>query len=246
MQPGQGSACPNSLHPWVPPPVVSFPSTRSHSPLALAVWTPPHPSTHAQQGEPRDPSLSKWPGAAMGTAAPKPLRQRAPLTEHPLPPSLSPERRWVCPRSASVGPASSRCSSSLEGRRMEGHHTESLGGGRVRLLASPQPGPCGSHPGCCACREGRSAAGGARDPRSPGGTRGSRAAPAATAGREVDGRREPDGVGVRGWQRLGHNPATIPLPGEGDNPLPRGFLAGMPRPQSGQQRDGSSTGGPKR
>lgn len=86
-------------------------------------------------------------------------------------------------------PASCPCSSSLQGRTEPWHREP----GGLQVLPSPCPRvsgglgwvPGGSHPGYCACREGRSAAAGARDPHSPGGTRESRAAPAATAGREV-------------------------------------------------------------
>lgn len=89
-----------------------------------------------------------------------------------------------------LGPASCPCSSSLQGRT-DSLGTGSLAGSRCspRLCPRVSRGLAGcqggSHPGCCACREGKSAAAGARDPHSPGGIHGSKAAPAATANREV-------------------------------------------------------------
>lgn len=64
----------------------------------------------------------------------------------------------------------------VRGLKPQGQH-------RQLYRGPPSNSTLRSHPGCCACTKGRSAAGAAMDPRSPGETRVNTAAPANTVGR---------------------------------------------------------------
>lgn len=197
-QQDKGSPCP-SPHPITPMGAPKLPNTAHLAPPPLYS----HPS-----GEPRVLPSPKS-GHCEGTATPTLLQQQALHARHSLPPSLSLEQPWVCPCSVSSGQLAVRAAVPWRKGRTDSLGTGSLAGSRCSPSLCPRVSRglagCqgGSHPGCCACREGRSAAAGARDPHSPGGTHGSRAAPAATASREVGTCEHswvPAGTQPRCWQ----------------------------------------------
>lgn len=228
---------PPNLHPRVPSPVPVPPAPHS-GPLGYAQPCPPPPYSRQAGRAPKSFTLLRArrcpvlpgcceghghaepvpaPSAARPAPAPAPLPRSSRSSHESVPGARPPgwlalstavpwqEEGWrgVTGRTSGRGQPSPRYE--------RAPWRVNRGAGRAGRPRAPRPRSC-THPGCCACRGGRSAAGGARGPRSPGETRGHTAAPAATAGREAGGRREP-----RGAQQP---PPVTGCPREGDNPPP--------------------------
>lgn len=193
------------------PPRCPFPQPPSSTHLGYAQPCPPPLYSRRAGRAPKSFTPLKarrCQGAAKGTDTLSPCQHRAQLAQRP-PRSLSPRSSRSSPGARPPGwlALSTAVPWQEKGwrRRHGGKQGQRTALAPVQTCSlegepgsrtcweprdSSKPRSC-THPGCCACRGGRSAAGGARGPRSPGETRGHTAAPAATAGREAGGRREP-------------------------------------------------------